>query len=231
LSSDKRTFLLLPLDGDANPVVPAAPASVAGMLTPAVDRFGNVDGALHFNGQDSFAVYPLAWPPGDYTLSAWVRTAAPGVGRYIIAAETKEEPLASRRLRLIGDFVKADAFVHGMHRIFVRDVQARGGSGPVSQGRWTHVVATFHRLAGKEAQMKVYIDGQPTSDNRYEYRAGDDPIAAEVTVGNSPLAASPQRCFHGDLDDVLLLAGELSDEEVLALYEASRPDPHPPAEN
>lgn len=230
LSQDRRTFMLLPLDGNAKPLVPAALANVAGDPAPAVDRFGHADGALRFNGRDSFVVYPVEWPQGDFTLSAWVRTAESGDGGYIIAAESKEEQLASRRLRLIGEVVKADAFVHDLHRIFVSDVRARGGSGPISPNRWTHVVATFRRLAGKDARMTIYIDGQRADDNRYEYRAGDDPIASGITVGNSPLNPSPRRCFHGDLDDVLLRVGALSDDEVLALYESSRPDPHPPAD-
>ena len=231
LARDKRTFLLLTGDGNANPTVPAEPPRVTGVLTPAVDRFGNAGGAIHFDGVDSFAVYPLTWPQGDFTLSAWVRAAEPGGGRYIIAAEADDGEVASRRMRLIRDVVKADAFVHRLHRVFVNDVRARGASGPITPQRWTYVVATFRRGEGPQGQMKLYIDGKLKSDNRYEYRTGEDPIAPGISVGNSPLSPAPQRCFHGDLDDVLLLRGALSDDEVFELYEASRPDPQPAAAN
>lgn len=227
-TQDGRAFLILPLDGDAVPLVPATDVKVFGKPVPASDRFGNAGGALHFNGQDSYAAYPLQWPSGNFTLSAWFRTQqlARGV-RYLVAAEADDGTHASRRLRQIRGVVKGDAFVHQLQTFSENDKRAKGGSGRIAADRWTHVVVTFQRTKADEARMRVYLDGQPTSDNRYDYRDGIDPIAAGVTVGNSPLNPGPVYCFQGDLDDVLILERVLSPDGVHELYEASRPDPHP----
>ena len=57
----------------------------------------------------------------------------------------------------------------------------------------------------------------------------EDPIAPGITLGNSPVSPAAQRSFRGNLDDVLLLKRVLSGDDVLALYEASRPERHAPA--
>ena len=219
------------MDGDGSPLRPTTLAEVHGVPQPCADRFGNAGRALHFNG-DTWLNYPLTWPTGSFTLSAWFRSEHHWNPVYLIATEPvqRDGVLASRRLRLFRQLVKGDAFVPGypgQGRVGELNPIARGGSGQILLRRWTHVVLTFQHLANHQAQMLVYVDGKQTSDNRYDYRKETDVIAPGLTVGNIP-HQQVNRCFFGDLDDVVLLQRAISAEEVQQWYEASRPESHAP---
>ncbi|MEK6238056.1 MAG: hypothetical protein N2C14_25360, partial [Planctomycetales bacterium] len=62
LARNKQSFLILPLDGNSEPLGRDEVAQMIGNVTPVVDRFGHPAGASHFDG-NSAIVFPLGWPP------------------------------------------------------------------------------------------------------------------------------------------------------------------------
>ncbi len=161
--------------------------------------------------------------PGEFdalTLMAWVRVdALPNRFNSLLMTDSWEEAAPHWHISHDG---KLELGVQGPGR--------RNGAHYYSPvvfptdrlGQWTHLAVTYDREAGL---VTHYVDGRPVSQ---------EPIKLDITlrlgnaeVGNWNLAARrhqhPVRYFTGCIDEFLLFARALDEQEVARHYEAGRP--------
>jgi hypothetical protein len=92
-------------------------------------------------------------------------------------------------------------------------------------GRWLHLAVVYDAAARK---VTHYLDGRPVADPPTEF--DDVPLTiGDAEIGSWNVAghrnSTPVRFFSGCMDEFLLFAAALSDEEVAQLYEEGRPPP------
>lgn len=162
------------------------------------DRNGNPNGALLLDGQGAYAATPVGGKQFPLSFSFWFRLdAKPG----------------SRPFSVLDSGI-GDAFGHA----FVI------GAGPqtfnanlvtnftYTQGRWTHVAVTYG------PKLKVYMDSHLVAER--DYSEGDDFVAGNFQIGRHFDSANA-RYFQGAIDDVLIFARTLNDDEVRQLHAES----------
>ncbi|HMP76141.1 MAG TPA: hypothetical protein PKE12_07590 [Kiritimatiellia bacterium] len=167
------------------------------------DRHGNPDGALLLDGQGAYAATPVSGKRFPVSFSFWFRLDdRPGLRPYSIL-----------------DSGIGDAFGHS----YVI------GSGPntynanmvanfaFAKGRWTQVAVTYGE------KLKVYMDGALVAER--DYTEDDSFVAGNFQIGRH-FDSENARYFPGAIDDVLIYARTLDDEEVRQLYEESQAVEH-----
>ena len=162
------------------------------------DRHGNPDGALLLDGQGAYAATPVSGKRFPVSFSFWFRLDdRPGLRPYSIL-----------------DSGIGDAFGHS----YVI------GSGPntynanmvanfsFARGRWTQVAVTYGE------KLKVYMDGALVAER--DYTEDDSFVAGNFQIGRH-FGSENARYFPGAIDDVLIFARTLDDEEVRQLFAES----------
>lgn len=163
------------------------------------DRHGNPAGALLLDGQGAYASTPVSGKRFPLSFSFWFRLdAKPG----------------SRPFSILDSGI-GDAFGHS----FVIGSGAEtfnanmAFSGRFARGQWSHVVVTYGDT------LKVYMDGQLAGQR--DYTEDDSYVAGNFQIGRHFDSANA-RSYEGAVDDVLIYARTLDENEVRQLFEESR---------
>ena len=166
-------------------------------LTP--DRFGHIDRAYHFDGED-YIVTRAEVPVSDtYSISLWVRLDAGSAGTILYRGNMGS--------------CWYDPYVTVAASSLTASVSGCEGSGrlgtvPISEGAWHHVV-----LVITASTQLVYLDGQEVVAAN-KVRAG---TPVPLSIGATGLAEFFSG-FEGAIDDVAVYARPLSAAEIQALY-------------
>jgi hypothetical protein len=161
--------------------------------------------------------------PGEFdalTLMAWVRVdALPNRFHSLLMTDSWEEAAPHWHVSHDG---KLELGVQGPQRKNGAHYYSPVVFPPDRLGQWTHLAVTYDREAG---QVTHYVDGQPVSQEALKLDVALRLGNAEV--GNWNLAARrhnhPVRYFSGCIDEFLLFARALDEQEVARLYEQGRP--------
>jgi hypothetical protein len=200
-----------PLNGSAVDASGRGHNGMAVATANTADRFGQLDGAMLFDGRASTITVPnaadLNFAAGtDYSIVAWVRFSAlqtqrPGV----VAKSSGGSALRGYELRITGG--KAEAEI--------------GTSlGPVSSrterfindDRW-HMIG----IASEQARGLLHfcLDGDLVDVTPSTFLAGDVSSAASLLIGRSPATGA---YYAGAIDDVRIFNRRLEKEDFRLLY-------------
>lgn len=157
-----------------------------------------------------------------FSVTAWVRTTVAGnqaiVGRYYFDATSLS---GGWRVSLgvaaggTGTFL---LLKNGTQQCFSQ----RGGSGNVADGAWHHVAVTYDG-SSLTTGVAHYQDGAPmgqvtVSDTLASSIVAPPDIHCMLAATSRP--STPGDRLAGELDDVAIFQGQLTPEEVLAIYQA-----------
>jgi hypothetical protein len=178
-------------------------------LTPAPGPGGQPDTALAFNGTSSKLTYALPWfPETSYTASAWVCPTGLPVKKQYEQVFSAWGAGVDDPLRIVLDGT----------RVFAR-IEASQFSGTegleLQNGQWVHVAAV--KDGGR---LALYVNGEKRAE--CPAPATVHPSTLNVGVGCNPNFTGNE-VLEGSLCQVRLYARALSDDEVAALYESTRP--------
>jgi len=190
------------LGGDATPSF--GTCSHEQNLEPVLDRHGNENGAVRFNGADSEARYEVSYFPSDaYTFVAWVSPEGVPVGsiEQVFSAWSAgmDDPL---RISVQGNELSAR---------MEASVGFRTKGITVENGTWYHVAAV------KEGStLTFYANGKAVGT--VEVPETLRTHAEQLGIGFNPLFSGGEH-FHGRLDDIGFYARALTPEEIFAVFE------------
>lgn len=212
---DEAGFAAFAFDGGVDPLV-GPEAKIVGNVAAAPDRFGHQRGAIALDGATAIAL-DTSWPAGDFTAAVWVRPEAIGRMMYIVGTQISADPHA-RFLRLSDDGRPQFTMIPDPAKI--HEAVAR----PLSVGQWVHLAVTFAAQTPTFGQLTLFVNGRPAQSI---FITGD--TTRTDRIANMKIGARPdqpdQYRFRGDLDDLILIKRAMSEEQVLDLYNASRPRP------
>lgn len=189
------------------------------------DRYGNVNGAVGFNGIDSYldctGLTEFGDPGGNFTIMLWM---SPGsITPYNQSFLSKDTNFTMSNPG--NSEVQLDLFEYNKVRVMIGD---SAGSDVFSQlrsttlvnvGSWYHVA-----VVAAEDNMKLFINGALEAE--YINPRGYSSLAPLV-LGKSDdyeqLEASSSRHFKGKLDEVKVYNHPLSDSEITNIYNSEKP--------
>jgi hypothetical protein len=178
---------------------------------------GNIEGALELDGIDDYV--DLNDPQrlqvtGNITLAAWIRSAAVGGERNIIAKGYVFDPHGEVRLQLNGNSYNVGSLdSEGQHEVF-------GDGANTDIGQWVHVAGTYDGT-----NWNIYRNGQLL--NTAEDAVGAVPVAVGWSIGSRGGDMIDQ-LFEGQIDDVRIYNRALTEaeiKEIMSYPEASSPNP------
>lgn len=184
-------------------------------ITPATDRAGNANGAVHFNGKTSEIVVDP--PPGSIgqaiTVALWVKQEPPadpfvwidvmdGNGKFTQPIIGQDDGYHVRCWQLWG----GQSFV--WHRM--GEYSSCWTKTPIQTNHWYHVAATFDG-----AMHRLYLNGAMVHEAHgfFKFSRGEP-----IRIGAKGDDTTPKHAFFtGDLDDVRIYNRALSAKEITAL--------------
>jgi uncharacterized protein YkwD len=203
------------MDGDAqDQSVNAIHAENLGAVaTP--DRFGIVDNALFFDGEDDF-LHTQAPLVGErlktFSISLWFMTTTQSRGTLFLEGRPADGGLLIR-------------IEPGNQRLRCR---AKGvfdltAAAPVNDGLWHHVVLT----ADGGAALNLWFDGVLQASGPETPYSQEEPLPYNPVFGRlgHVESTSPKDYFAGALDDMAVYDRPLSDEEISTLFTEGPPRP------
>ena len=193
------------LDGDASDTsTNNLDGTLAGGMTPAVNRFGEANKAMNFDGSDDYinlGTSPLL-TPSSITLMAWVKADTLPSWSGIISNMTSWGTGFSMQM---GPTQKAGAMVSGAYL---------STSWTPNTNTWYFITATHDNASNLNV---VYINGirEASSTQTISYEA-----SAKTYIG--VFYTSPGLLWDGTIDDVKIYNRALTANEVRHIYEVER---------
>src|SRR6266496_5791381 len=190
---------------------------------------GRFDGALSFNGANSFVFISDAQSGGtgdsgldtgtrDWTVSAWVKTVGSGM------VVTKMGFVGGANPDGWGLSVSANGTVGAVvHKSGARTLNIFAGDGAtVNDGQWHHIAVVFNRAGS----MTRHVDGAPSGTQYSLSSLSGQSIDStrQLRIGARDQTGD-EIYFNGVIDDVRVYARALSVEEIAALAGVEPPKP------
>lgn len=180
-------------------------------VAPTTDRFGNAGGALDFDGAQSYVFVPhsesldLGAPESRYSVAVWVRSLVPQASRIISkwSENTRHTYPFSLLVQVSSHHIRGQ--IRDESQYYVAEIA------DVLNGGWHHIVYTYDVPAGR---IRGFLNGEPATEASFPAGASTNNEIA-LYIGAGPFVS---RFFRGQLDDILIVRGTLSDEEVRSLY-------------
>ena len=170
---------------------------------------GQIDGALSFDGDDNVITGAIMDFRGDgtFTVSLWIR-ATITQDNYIIGTGLGE-----------GWYMRVTRSTFSPPgRLLVKIDDGRddewGAGGPViNDDKWHHIVMV---LDGPNDKMYGYVDGDPAIN--VDLPTGKNEVGDLLDTVYIGSTEETSRYFRGDIDDVRIYNGALSEEEIATIY-------------
>ncbi len=159
---------------------------------------------------------------GSYTLSAWVRTSAPGNPEFS-GLVTKH---FTNNNRAYGLFLNPTSGVHNQFDNTANTDFPLNDSSVLNDGLWHNVVGTYDQSSGV---MKTFVNGSLTASQNVGSHTLQN-AAVPLLLGAYALSDNglTNRAFlTGDLDEIRVFDGVLNDQEVLGLFNEANVVPEP----
>jgi Concanavalin A-like lectin/glucanases superfamily/HYR domain/Secretion system C-terminal sorting domain/Lectin C-type domain/SprB repeat len=180
--------------------------------TLTTDRFGNANSAFSFDGNDFIEVADnpaLQFGTNNYSVGFWFKS--------------------NSTVAVQGMVMKAQGIANYLNHPAIGKITSRTSnptdvtslSGGYNDGNWHYV--TFTRNGVLE---KLYVDGT-LSNSATQSSIVDVTSTASLNFGRNNQHGSEH--FIGELDDVKIYSGVLTDSEILSEFQATSPSCTPPA--
>jgi serine/threonine protein kinase len=224
-----------PMDGHARDATDHGYDGNATGVTPATDRFGRADRALHFDGNASIDIGDrLDIHTNDFTVSLWVKTKDDSFG---LVSKMTEWRMPSR-------WGLVAYHEYEQHRnlllVLMQSTGSDGNAGVVylglrdiglNNGKWHQLVAVFDR----DKTLNVFLDGKlltqaDISKSKTVDFDSDYHLFLGAANGEGNAEVHPRKQLTGDMDDVRIWRRALSKAEVVQMYrDESAPNTRPAA--
>lgn len=176
-----------------------------------VDRFGQSNSALEFNGTNAYVSIGNGINPGIFTITAWV---------WLSKLPTDSAVIISKLHNKSPDFYKNfEIRVEPNGGLYAHIPDGEGWPGLHSNellgtAKWNHVTLTYDGVSAK-----IYLNGNPQISILYSNYSQSD---VDITIGSRPeggVPAGPSMFFPGRIDEVRIYNRVLSLAEISALSE------------
>ncbi len=184
---------------------------ISGTLSSTTDRFGNANGAMHFNGdvnnRIAVADHPL-FRPTNVTLSAWVKMEGSGFQAFVGKnfGTCIQNPW---QLGFDGGNLSSWSFYDANNCNAYSVLQ----HSPFPSNTWVHLV----QVVDTDNDMhKLYMNGSLVASQAYTGSIiyDDKPVFFGMDIDNGGMFGA----FNGDLDDVRIYGSALTNEQISDLY-------------
>jgi hypothetical protein len=200
-----------PLDGNANNFLGTGYNGVIHGATSAIDRKGNSNSALSFDGVDDFVSVlgdPLQQNYSVYSVNLWFKTSSSPTQTLFMRSDTTSDNAYIARLQLkqiTSGIVNLDEYYPaggGMH-----------GKKLICDDSWHNIVIVRYN----NRTTKIFVDGMlDNTQTNYEQYAGNSPNCMRIGVDKRKTFAL--RYFAGKIDDVRIYSVALSDSSVQNIW-------------
>jgi hypothetical protein len=188
-------------------------ASAGGIDVEFLGAYESSADAVAFDGYTGhgMAAEGLVDTTKSFTLSVWANYA--------------KAQRQSAVLGVLGDDSYAAALAVGGKTADITGIEyaVQVQTAPVRAGnRWTHVAGVYDSDAGV---IRLYVDGEPVGE-----AATGAPFSAKgpLTIGRGQYDGGPGNFWPGAIDSVAVYQSVLTDAQIAAIYESSRPSSSPP---
>ncbi len=191
-----------PFDGNTEELSGFGNNGSAYGVSPTVDRFGNLDGALKFDGRADLINTNTSFDYPERSVSIWVKP-------------DKADSAAESQIILNQDYHphRFGAFglslTRGQYRFKEGDTEPEWGVN-ASTSKWTHIV-----MVRQDTMVRGYINGELVGSGLADSNASKTNPNPTLLVGTSRLF---DRHFDGDMDDLRIYNYAISDSAISNLY-------------
>ncbi len=155
---------------------------------------------------------PVLRTDQSYTVSAWVRL-DPARGTQTVVSQDDGDTSA---FRLGYDPADGGQWVFGVTGGMDGSATTYATAPATGLDRWHHLVAV---LDATHRQVRLHVDGQPAGPVGLNVAWRPRQAAGSLLVGRSSTPAGPDGWLYGELDDVGVHQGVLSDADVQRLFD------------
>lgn len=185
---------------------------------PGVDRFGNSNQAMQFDGVDDYIEFPDApdfqFGVNDFSISFWINMTSNNAYGFILGKRGIQG--SQNRYEFITNATQDESILANIQSSTPVNTAERVVN--IQQQRWEHIAYIYKQ----EDEELIYVNGElriqrPITDGRFR---GFDVTNAPFMIGNnSPTGSEP---FEGFVDDVALYNYALSQAEIDSLWDGFR---------
>jgi len=176
-----------------------------GFVNPTLDRFGNPDGAMNFDGSGVINFSSAPAITGDITIEGWIKTSMNGI---IVGMSNDGSMNENIIFEVNGEYLRAT------FEDIDKGSWAVDGGTRLTNDRWTHVAVTK-----RGTSVRLFVNGQLDGESS---SVSPTPDVTTMDIGDTRKGGSYQWWrFRGDIDDVAIYTSALSDEEIIGHYRAS----------
>ncbi|QNL23018.1 gliding motility-associated C-terminal domain-containing protein [Hyphobacterium sp. CCMP332] len=192
-------------------------------VVPTVDRFGNANSAMQFNGSNAYiSVGDIIDIPTETAISitGWFKpeTVIPSINRYAGVSFGKKTT-GELALRYTSESLKNFNAVLADGSNISSSGNNTGASTTFNQyDQWVYISATF-----QNGQVRIYENGEFKNANSGNNGIGGSlqsiPINAVLRIGQAFNTNDAIRYYHGAMDDLRIYNRRLNDCEIKLLYD------------
>ena len=197
-----------PFNGNANDESGNGNDGTVFGATLTTDRFGNVDSAYRFDGDDWIDVpddpsFTLGSDP--FTIATWIQFDS--LGSYYLMGHDEGENNQNKWI----------FWAHNSGFLFHVNSPSTGGYNPVTYDAWEPEINQWYHLVVKRSgdDFMLYLDGSLVATGA-DSRPIPDPNTS-FQIGTAE-GGHPERVFKGLIDDIRIYNRALSDAEIQELY-------------
>ncbi len=198
-----------PFNGNANDISGNNNNGVTANTTLTIDRFGNANSALNFNGTNSYlriANNPIKIDfSNSFTLSMWVKVDSTNSGQ-------RQNILSIRHDANANDLGSWD---FGFINDTIYTSYSSKAKFTTKRKFWEHIIFTYDKTTKKiTSYNNAIITGQDVITNTPS-NSSPIQIGAQMMVNNP---SQLYRYFKGSIDDILVYNRVLTNEEIKSIY-------------
>ena len=200
-----------PLDGDAQDASGNGHDGAVVGATPTSDRFGNPNGALHFDGNDYVSIpddASLSFGSDSITMMAWVRRSqASSDSGYYMMGHSNGGGNSAKWIFWLGN---------GSLSLVMYPT---GGSHWFGCGSYAFTDTWYHVAIRKDGnQLTGFVNGDPLQGGSSSAPGSFGDPTTPMFLGTAE-GGHPGRVLRGDLDEVRIYRRALSDVEIRGFYD------------
>ncbi len=207
-----------PFDGDANDASGYGNHGIVHGVTLTEDRFGNVDSAYSFDGNNGYievADNDLLDITAEISFSGWI---------YVNGSTSDHQAILSKwynnnsrsETYLLELQPNGSRLQMPLHGISTGNYSNASSTTSINFNTWTHVAATYN-----SSEIKLYLNGIETGSL---ITTGTMPITYAPLFIGAHDSSSDRNPFYGKLDELRIYNRALTESEIKQLYELDPDD-------
>lgn len=184
--------------------------SFTGTASPVIDRHGDnnnaIDPASIMNGVN-LGTNNI----NNSTLSFWIRSGSTSNERIIQMYGTAG---AGYRVQIEDSVLLVNGYAESTSG-YMGNIAS--GTYHLNNNDWQHVAVRTKAVSSNQGvEIELFVNGQPTTTSMILNPPGTGTIS--IFLRNATLVVNPTNTYNGEIDDIFLYKTDLSDAEILQLY-------------